>query len=127
MIGVSEYDLRLDVVAQLACMYPFHSRACAYGHENGGLYGAVVGYDDPGACVCAGSGCFQLEFHAAKLRKLRDMSAHGHLHRASAGGYYIDAACNVDAECRCGGLHECEGASVDGVHCHMVACVEAVD
>lgn len=127
MVGVAEYNLRLDVIAQFAGMYPFHSRACAYGHEDGGLYRTMVGYDYSGACIGAGGCCFQLEFHVAKLRKLRDMSSHGHFHRAVAGCHNIDAACHVDAEGRCGGIQEGDGTSVYGVNCHVVAIDEAVD
>ena len=53
MVGIAQDYLRLDIILKLADVYSLDGPHCAYGHEDGGLDGAVVGMDDSGASLGA--------------------------------------------------------------------------
>ena len=50
MIGISQYDLSLDVVSQFMQVDGFYRTDCPHRHEYGGLDLSVIGRDKSGSC-----------------------------------------------------------------------------
>ena len=63
VVGVAEYYLCLDIVAQFTHVHTFHGATCAHGHENRGFYVAVVGMYDAGTGVGTLRCNFEFKFH----------------------------------------------------------------
>ena len=61
MISVAEDYLRFYILFQLLLAHDLHAANCSHGHENGGLYQAMIGGDGAGSCFCLRIGCFKLE------------------------------------------------------------------
>ena len=49
-------------------VHTFHAAECAYGHEDGCLYGAVVGSNLSRTGIGALRCCLKFKIHAAKIR-----------------------------------------------------------
>ena len=61
MIGVAENDLGFYFIIKLMDVHALDGTEGAHGHEDGRLYGAVVGSQETGARITAGIGVLQLE------------------------------------------------------------------
>ncbi len=63
VISIAEADFGVNIVAELVLMYGFDGSRGAYGHENGGIDRAVVGFDLAGAGAGVGIGMEEVEGH----------------------------------------------------------------
>ena len=61
MIGVAENDLGFYFIIKLMNVHALDGTEGAHGHEDGRLYGAVVGSEEAGASCTAGIGVLQFE------------------------------------------------------------------
>ena len=62
VIGISQNDLRLDIVPQAVLFHGLHTSDRAHWHKDRGLNFAVIRLDTPRARAGAGIGMFECEF-----------------------------------------------------------------
>ena len=61
MVGISEYNLRFDILLQLARMHAFDRSERANGHKNGRFDDAMSRLDASGTGFTEGVGMFECE------------------------------------------------------------------
>lgn len=71
MVGIAEDDPRIGLLLHLLHRDRLDGSRSAHGHEDGGLYISVGGFDDSSACVAMGAGVIYGKLHEASWLNLK--------------------------------------------------------